>query len=232
MTFSIKTTLLLMTTAGLAIALFLKHADYRGLEKEFATLQASSDVIPVNDESRLYVRKLKVGSWNSWHFQFAVPEDRDYLIRVGEGLPDPDTGRPPVILETKLLVLHSEPGEILQPVIAVEITPSYDRYISSPKPGNDLVRMTVTSEEPNNRQRISIINKIGGVIADCPPEMNWVARRKSGQNQPAGLKPQHPVEELDPDKAQTIFKTSKMLRRVNKSTWSEPRVFEIWIEPK
>jgi hypothetical protein len=102
--FSLLTLLMLFTIAGIVAALYRANHEVARTRADFKRYSEEMGFIDVmdGDESKLHIRRLAGYPLMSFGFRYYLPAKKKFILHVGSGVADPETGLPPVVFSAPL----------------------------------------------------------------------------------------------------------------------------------
>ncbi|QEG20917.1 hypothetical protein [Mariniblastus fucicola] len=223
--FSLLTFLMLATIAAIAVALYQANNEVADTRQMFKTYSHEMGFMDVDDNSKLHTRRLGGYPQMSFAFRYHLPEKQIYRLHVGSGVLDPDTGRPPDLLNQEVVNDESQ--------------------------GTLVVSLQQMLTSQGVRWTVQVIDEqtLNSTVLDDPHALTWIqvylaAFPTDGQlGSPArfmGSTPQfveghEGVLVSEPDDTVVLYQKSEFhpsaVASVPPELMSERQVFMIWLEP-
>lgn len=92
--FSLLTILLVTTIVGLSLAYFRSRSELLDAQAKLREVRQNYDVIDVQDDTKIYVRPMKVPADNMWQWRVYLPEGDRYHIKFDYNSIPPKTPKP------------------------------------------------------------------------------------------------------------------------------------------
>ena len=144
--FSLLSFLLLSGVAALSIAIYFANNEVAETRAMMAKQRDEMGYIEVVDKTQLHVRRLGSYPQMSFAFRYQVPEKKEYLLKIGSGILDPETDQPKAVLFTKTLSERESQGMLIVSLVEMP-THRGVRWVVEVIDGNSMNRITCSAEE-------------------------------------------------------------------------------------